>query len=120
MYQFASVTRWGRNTGPRAALMHRGEAVPELRNGRRYLCCYLGIMGPQDGVDVLLRAIEHYVRDLDRHDCQFGLLGFGDCLDELRELCTELGLDDYVTFTGRVDSTSVLSRSKIAALIPRR
>lgn len=82
--------------------MRRQAAEPELRHGREHLVCYLGIMGPQDGVDRLLGAIDHFVHVLGRQDTHFGLMGFGDCLDELREQCTRLGLDDYVTFTGKV------------------
>jgi glycosyltransferase involved in cell wall biosynthesis len=59
-------------------------------------------MGPQDGVDRLLGAIDHYVNVLGRTDAHFGLLGFGDCLDALRRDCTARDLDRYVTFTGKV------------------
>ncbi len=82
--------------------MRRKEPEPGLRNGREHLVCYLGIMGPQDGVDRLLGAIDHYVHVLGRQDTYFALMGFGDCLDDLREQCTRLGLDEYVTFTGKV------------------
>lgn len=95
-------------SGPRAT-MRRIEAEPELRNGRRYLCCYLGIMGPQDGVEYVVRAADELVHARGRDDIQFALLGFGDCLDELRALTTELGLDDHITFTGRADDR-VISR----------
>jgi hypothetical protein len=62
--------------------------VPELRNGRRYLCCYLGIMGPQDGVDLAVRAAGELVKQRGRDDIQFALLGFGDCFDELQTPAT--------------------------------
>jgi glycosyltransferase involved in cell wall biosynthesis len=78
-----------------------------LRAGRRRLVCYLGIMGPQDGVDVLLHAINSYVNVLGRDDCHFALLGFGDCFEELKHQSRALGLDDYVTFTGRADAAMV-------------
>ncbi|MDQ1486401.1 MAG: hypothetical protein QOJ62_2094 [Actinomycetota bacterium] len=94
-------------SGPDTAVMRPATGTAALRNGRRYLACYLGIMGPQDGVDVLLYAINDYVKILERDDCQFALLGFGDCLDELMALSTSLGLDDYVTFTGRADAAKV-------------
>jgi hypothetical protein len=64
-------------------------------------------MGPQDGVDVLLHAVDHYVHVLGRDDCHVALLGFGDCLDELQRLCTTLRLDEYVTFTGRADLATI-------------
>jgi len=94
-------------SGPDTSLMRPVAGVPELRKGRRYLAVYLGIMGPQDGVDVAIRALDIYVHELERDDLHVALLGFGDCLDELRQLVTELRLDDYVTFTGRADAAMI-------------
>jgi glycosyltransferase involved in cell wall biosynthesis len=42
------------------------------------------------------------VLDKGRTDVRFALLGFGDCLEDLKKQCTAMGLDDYVEFTGRV------------------
>lgn len=83
--------------------MRPREPRPELRAGADHLCCYLGIMGPQDGVDLLLDAIAVIVHERGRKDVHFALLGFGDCLDDLKRQCTDLGLDPWVTFTGRAD-----------------
>lgn len=88
---------------PDADRMKRAEAHPQLRGGFRHLVCYVGIMGPQDGVDALLAAVDVYVHELDRRDARFVLLGFGDSLEELRAECIRRGLDQWVTFTGRVD-----------------
>ena len=49
-------------------------------------------------------------------DVAFVLMGSGDCFDELVALRDELGLEDFVTFTGRVPDdvvTSVLSTADI-------
>jgi exopolysaccharide biosynthesis polyprenyl glycosylphosphotransferase len=103
-------------SSPDPALMARREDVPELRHGRRYLCVYLGIMGHQDGVDMVLRAADVIVNGLGRRDVHFALLGFGDTLESLKALSSELGLDDYVTFTGRVgpaDITRYLSTANV-------
>ncbi|HEY7070361.1 MAG TPA: exopolysaccharide biosynthesis polyprenyl glycosylphosphotransferase [Acidimicrobiales bacterium] len=89
-------------SSPDPALMKREGDVPELRHGRRHLAVYLGIMGHQDGVDMVLRAADVLIHDLGRTDIHFALLGFGDTLEDLKALATELELDDYVTFTGRV------------------
>jgi glycosyltransferase involved in cell wall biosynthesis len=94
-------------SSPDPALMARREDVPELRHGKRHLAVYLGIMGHQDGVDMVLRAADVLVNDLGRRDIHFALLGFGDTLESLKALSTELGLDDYVTFTGRVGPTDI-------------
>lgn len=77
---------------------------------------YIGIMGPQDGVDQVLLLMDELVHRRGRSDVTATLLGFGDCLAELRIQCTRLGLDDKVTFTGRVDRNEVseyLSRADI-------
>jgi glycosyltransferase involved in cell wall biosynthesis len=78
------------------------EPDPALRRGKRYLAGYLGVMGPQDGIDYALRALAHLRHDLGRDDLHTIFMGSGDCFDALRELCTRLGLDDCVEFTGRV------------------
>lgn len=88
---------------PDARQMRRGIRDVELRGNARHLVCYVGIMGPQDGVDSLLAAIDAYVHQIGRTDTRFALLGFGDSLDQLRADCTRRGLDPWVTFTGRVD-----------------
>jgi glycosyltransferase involved in cell wall biosynthesis len=88
---------------PDPSLMVRGKAKAHLRQGRRYLVCYVGIMGPQDGVDRLLEAVAHYVHVLGRDDCHFALLGYGDSFDALVEQCHRLGVAEWTTFTGRVD-----------------
>jgi glycosyltransferase involved in cell wall biosynthesis len=94
-------------SSPDPELMKRGEPHPELRDGRDFLVCYIGIMGPQDGVDRLLEAAAHYVHVLGRRDTRFALLGYGDSLDDLRAQSTRLGLDEWVTFTGRVDQAEL-------------
>jgi len=86
--------------GPDPAQMRRGPARPELRNGRRFLCCYLGIMGPQDGVDLAVRAADVLVHQMGRHDCSFALLGDGDSYQQIQALVHELGLQEYVTMPG--------------------
>lgn len=92
---------------PNKGNLYRVPDRPELRRGREHLACYLGIMGPQDDVDDLIRAIGVYVHDLGRTDCSFALLGFGDALEGVQRLTTELGLDDWVTFTGRADDVMI-------------
>lgn len=89
-------------SGPDTSRMRPVDGLPALRNGRKHLLAYLGIMGPQDGVDVVLRAAGILVHELG-HDVQVALLGFGDSYDDLVALASELKLDDHVTFTGRAD-----------------
>jgi glycosyltransferase involved in cell wall biosynthesis len=85
----------------------RAAAVPELRNGRRYLCCYLGVMGPQDGVHIAVQAAKVLVHDMQRDDVQFALLGFGDSFEELQALAHDFGVAPWVHFTGRADDVMI-------------
>lgn len=89
-------------TGPDDERMRRGEPHPELRRGRDHLAVYLGIMGPQDGLDVLIDAIDHFVHALGRNDCTFAVLGSGDSWQDVRRQVQRLGLEDYVYLPGRV------------------
>jgi glycosyltransferase involved in cell wall biosynthesis len=88
-------------TGPDPDKLRRGEPDPEQRRGRRYLAAYIGVMGPQDGVDIVVRAADIVVHELGRDDIAFTLIGSGDCYDELVELRDQLDLVGHVEFTGR-------------------
>jgi glycosyltransferase involved in cell wall biosynthesis len=58
-------------------------------------------MGPQDGVDVVIRAADEIVHGLGRTDIAFTLIGSGDCYEDLVKLRDQLKLGDHVEFTGR-------------------
>ena len=88
-------------TGPDPERLRRGEPRAELRRGRTYLASYIGVMGPQDGVDIVVRAADVIVHELGRDDIAFTLIGSGDCYGELVALRDELGLAGHVEFTGR-------------------
>ena len=80
-----------------------------LKRGRKYLVGYVGVMGRQEGIDHLLHAVAHVVFDLKRTDVHFGLVGGGTSLEEMRGLAAQLGVADYVTFTGRVPDAEMLA-----------
>jgi glycosyltransferase involved in cell wall biosynthesis len=88
-------------TGPDPDRMRRGERDPEMLRGHEHLLVYIGVMGPQDGVDCALRAMHHLVHVRGRTDVALTLIGDGDAAPALRRLATELRLDEHVVFTGR-------------------
>lgn len=79
-----------------------------LRNGRRYLVGYVGVMGRQEGIAGLLDAIHHIVTVMGRRDIQFVLVGGGTELPALQAQSRQLAVADYVTFTGRVPDHELL------------
>jgi glycosyltransferase involved in cell wall biosynthesis len=89
-------------TGPDPERLKRGPADEELKRGRKHLVTYIGVMGPQDGVDIAVRAAGIIVREFGRDDIAFTLIGSGDSYDELVALRDELNLQGHVEFTGRV------------------
>ena len=89
-------------TGPNPDKLQRGAREPELLRGRRFLAAYIGVMGPQDGVDIVVRAADIVVHEMGRTDIAFTLIGSGDCFDELVALRDELKLTGHVEFTGRI------------------
>ena len=123
-YREIAITRGGKSpadvtvvrTGPDPDRLKRGPEFPELRRGRRFLAAYIGVMGPQDGVDIVVRAADIVINKLGRDDIAFTVMGSGDCLDGLVALRDELGLADHVEFTGRVPDdvvTAVLSTADV-------
>ena len=80
-----------------------------LKRGRKHLVGYVGVMGKQEGIDLLLQAVRHVVHDMGRRDIHFGLVGGGTSLAEMKALAEELGIADYVTFTGRVPDAELLA-----------
>lgn len=95
-------------TGPDGERLRRQAANPALRRGRRHLVAYIGVMGPQDGVDLAVRAAAHVVHDLQRTDVSFTYMGAGDSYQELVALRDQLGLQDYLELPGRVPDEIVL------------
>jgi glycosyltransferase involved in cell wall biosynthesis len=123
-YREIAITRSGKSaadvtvirTGPDPQRLKLGPADRELRRGRQYLATYIGVMGPQDGVDIVVRAADVVVNKLGRDDIAFTLIGSGDCFDDLVALRDDLGLAGHVEFTGRAPDeqvTRILSTADI-------
>lgn len=94
--------------GPTLKSVKNARANPSLKNGKKYLLSYVGMMGPQDGIDVLLRS----VRDLQvvhgRNDFHVRIVGDGTVFGQMKQLASDLGVDSNVTFTGFLDYEEVL------------
>ena len=60
---------------PTSRASSRSPPDEALKRGKRYLVCYLGVMGPQDGVDYALRALASMRDDLGRDDVHAVFVG---------------------------------------------
>jgi glycosyltransferase involved in cell wall biosynthesis len=112
-YRRIAMTRGGRRpedvsvvrTGPDLARFTPTVPDPALKHGREHLLSYVGVMGPQDGVDQALRALA-CLRE-SRDDWHATFMGSGDVLEDMRALAGELGLGDVVDFTGWVEHDTI-------------
>jgi glycosyltransferase involved in cell wall biosynthesis len=95
--------------GPMTNGHQLAEPDARLRKTGRMIISYVGVMGFQDGVDYLVRAVHHLVHDLGRTDVLCVLIGgLGGAQPSLKRLVTQLGLDDHVWFTGWVSDAELL------------
>ena len=103
-------------SGPDLSKLKQVAPVDRWKNGRRYLVGYVGVMGEQEGIDLLIDSVQHLVGPMGRQDIQFCLVGGGTSLAGLQADVAARGLSDYITFTGRApDQTlfEVLSTADI-------
>jgi glycosyltransferase involved in cell wall biosynthesis len=115
-YRTAALTRGGKEPGQvfvvrSAPTVDRFRQVPadeSIRRDKQYLLCYLGVMGPQDGVDYALRALAKLRDEQGRTDWHAVFMGGGDTYDAMVALAGELGLTDCVEFTGRIPDDDLL------------
>jgi glycosyltransferase involved in cell wall biosynthesis len=95
--------------GPVLARVDQAVADPALRGEHANLICWAGKMGRQDRVELVVQLAERMVRELGREDCGFVVLGDGECLEELRELTRERGLERWVSFPGWLPEATVFA-----------
>ncbi|GAA0558309.1 glycosyltransferase family 4 protein [Paractinoplanes ferrugineus] len=86
--------------GPWLADLGSRPAQPTLKRGHRHLCALVGMMGPQDGIDLALAAIDHLVHRIGRTDTAFTFAGIGDYLPVGLRFVEERGLSGWVSFPG--------------------
>jgi len=77
-------------------------SLPDAKFGKPLLVVYVGFMGSQDGLHLLLESIDHLIKYEKRQDVHFVLIGGGTELPRLRAWVAEHGLNSYVNFTGQV------------------
>jgi glycosyltransferase involved in cell wall biosynthesis len=87
-------------SGPDLTRLKRMPPSRAWHKGRAHMVGYVGVMGDQEGLDLLLEAAREMIIDKGR-DVQFVLVGGGPALADLQAMAQDLGLSEHVTFTGR-------------------
>jgi len=75
--------------------------------GKKYLVGYVGVIGEQEGIDLLLESVKFIISV--RKDVQFAIVGGGSDLEKIKQLSSDYGLDDYVDFYGRVSDDLLIA-----------
>lgn len=104
-------------SAPSLAKFKLYEPDESFKKGKPNLILYLGEMGPQDGVDNLIRALRVLHDDFDRRDFHCVLIGGGTYQPTVAAYANEIGIGDMCTFTGIVSDEMlcrILSSADVA------
>jgi glycosyltransferase involved in cell wall biosynthesis len=88
-------------SGPKLDRLKPGNGNIKYKKGREFLIGYVGVIGSQEGLDLLLESAEFITTN--RKDVQFAIIGDGTELSKIKELARKMELDDYIDFYGTVD-----------------
>ncbi len=94
--------------GPNLARLQPVAPDPALRQKAGTLIGYVGVLGKQDGLDYLIRAMAHLVYDLKRTDVVCIVIGRGVALADLKYMTMRLELDEHIWFTGYVPDDTLV------------
>jgi glycosyltransferase involved in cell wall biosynthesis len=83
-------------------------ADPEMRKGAAMVLGYVGVIGQQEGMDLLVAAADHLIRDLGRADVHFLIVGFGPEVPTVEADVVARGLSAHFTFTGALYGEDLL------------
>jgi glycosyltransferase involved in cell wall biosynthesis len=115
-YRDIAITRGGKDkenvfivrSGPSLERLKITFPDEKLKNGRKFLVGYIGVMGKQEGLTYLVDSAEHMVRVKGRKDVQFICVGDGTELMSIQRYVKQKNLEDYFSFTGRVSDAVML------------
>lgn len=93
--------------GPDLSVFKPVASKPARKHGKKYLVGYVGTMSIQEGLDLLIDVAAR-VRNMGRPDVHFTCVGGGPGLAGLRKMVADKGLEETITFTGRVSDEELL------------
>ncbi len=96
-------------SAPKIDTFKPGPGDPAYRKGAKTALGYVGVIGQQEGMDLLVKAAEHLIKELGHEDVHFVIVGFGPTRDEVIQDVADHGLSDYFTFTGALYEVDLLA-----------
>lgn len=115
-YKEIAIKRGGMNpdsvfvvrSGPSFDRLKIVPKVESIKQGRKYLVGYLGVVGKQEGLKYLIEAAVYIIRDKNRKDIHFICVGGGTELENIKQYSKDRDVSEYFTFTGRVSDDEML------------
>lgn len=95
-------------SAPKVETFIPGEGDRSYRKGAKTVMGYVGVIGQQEGMDLLVKAAHHLVTVLGHEDVHFVIVGFGPTVDEVIADVAAHGLSDKFTFTGALFGDDML------------
>ena len=96
-------------SAPKTEVFLPGPPDPQHRKGAQTVLGYVGVIGQQEGMDLLVAAADHLIRKLGYNRVHFMIVGFGPLLPEVERDVQARGLGAYFTFTGALYGEDMLS-----------
>ncbi|MGH1424021.1 MAG: glycosyltransferase family 4 protein [Pseudooceanicola sp.] len=96
-------------SAPKVEVFVPGPGDPSYRKGAGTVLGYVGVIGQQEGMDLLIAALDHLVNGMGRGDVHLVIVGFGPHVEEVQRDVTAHGLDAHVTFTGALYGDDLLA-----------
>lgn len=95
-------------SGPKIEKLEIRPPKAALKKGAKFLIGYVGVIGQQEGLDLLVETAQHLTGPMGRTDVHFGIVGGGPALEEVQADVRAKGLESYFTFTGRAPDDLLL------------
>lgn len=102
--------------GPQLSNIWFADPNPKLKQDFDYLVTYVGVIGNQEGIDILLRIIHYITNEKGYGNIRFVIMGTGPHWNKMVELSREMQLEKWVTFTGYIpykDFYEILATSDV-------
>jgi glycosyltransferase involved in cell wall biosynthesis len=114
-YKSVAIERGGKG-GDKVSVIRNGPDLSEIyypeanggwKKGFDYLVAYIGVIGVQDQLEVLLRIIDHIVNEMNEKRIKFIIIGTGSNFDNIVKMAGEMKLNSYIEFTGFIPYADV-------------
>lgn len=95
-------------SAPRIERFDLRPADPAVRKGAKTVLGWVGVIGQQEGLDLLIKAVDHLVRKMGLTDLHVVIVGFGPHQAAVEQDVAAHGLSEYFTFAGALYGEDLL------------